>query len=84
MAVLFPVMALNIKDDGDNPRGRALTRRAPHPSVPTVQQTRPMAGRPRRTTRALGGPYSPSLRSGVRSSGSASSISFVKIRSERL
>jgi hypothetical protein len=28
--------------------------------------------------------YSPSVRSGVRSSGSSSSISFVKMRSERL
>jgi UDP:flavonoid glycosyltransferase YjiC (YdhE family) len=30
------------------------------------------------------GSYSPSVRSGVRSSGSSSSISFVKMRSERL
>ncbi len=34
--------------------------------------------------RRYGCPYSPSLRSGVRSSGSSSSISFVKIRSVRL
>jgi WD40 repeat protein len=34
--------------------------------------------------RATAGGYSPSLRSGVRSSGSASSISLVKMRSERL
>jgi hypothetical protein len=35
-------------------------------------------------SRAAAGGYSPSLRSGVRSSGSSSSISFVKMRSERL
>jgi hypothetical protein len=37
-----------------------------------------------RTPTSLRPNYSPSRRSGVRSTGSASSISFVKMRSERL
>ena len=44
---------------------------------------RPEGGEEEEERAHLPSPYSPSFRSGVRSSGSASSISLVKIRSER-
>ena len=54
-------------------------------TVPSAPAMAPIAARKKKTSAiARRGGYSPAARSGVRSSGSASSISFVKMRSERL